>query len=298
MAAPPKYLVPYILVTAFQYFLAKDALGRASPFVLGAMDALVMAVALFALSRGFRLVLNGPTVLFSVFYWLAGASWLLGLEYISPAQSAVISFTMPLFVIPLAILILSERGTRVEVYGAVVGFAGIVLFNVPLLGGASTATGLLLTLVDAFCWALFSVYMRKLRAQDPIQTLGTASLLSFLLYGAFSFTDYGLRPSATLGLDVAFLGLFSGVLNATLWMALVKVERVGRLTTTVFLAPIITLLYTVTTTGVVPSLVTLGGVALIFLGIYASNVLGERRSPAPPSTPVSPAPTMEPTSSS
>ncbi|MGA2666223.1 MAG: DMT family transporter [Nitrososphaerales archaeon] len=297
MAAPPKYLVPYILVTAFQYFLAKDALGRASPFVLGAMDALVMTAALFALSRGFKPVLNGPTLLFSVFYWLAGATWLLGLEYISPSQSAIISFTMPLFVIPLAVWILSERGTRVEVYGALVGFAGIVLFNVPLLNGGSTTAGLVLTLVDAFCWALFSVYMRKLRAQDPIRTLGTASLLGFLLYGAFSFTDFSFRPSAALGVDVAFLGLLSGVLNAALWMALVKVERVGRLTTMVFLAPIITLLYTVTTTGVVPSLVTLGGVALIFVGIYASNVLGEKQRPSP-STSVPPAPLMEPTSSS
>ncbi|MDA4134628.1 MAG: DMT family transporter [Thaumarchaeota archaeon] len=285
--APARLVAPYILITAFQYFLAKDALGRTSPFVFGAMTTLLTCVAFFALSRGFKLILNRETIIFSIIYWMSGASWLLGLNYISPPQSAIISFTMPLFVIPLAVWVLNERGTRVEIYGAIVGFAGIVLFNVPLLSGTSTDFGIVLTLADAFFWALFSVLMRRLRSQDAVQTLATASFVSFLLYGAFSFADFGLRPSLDLAVDVTFLGLVSGALNFYIWMALIKVEKVGRLTTLIFLAPIITLTYSVATTGVIPSYITLGGVALIFVGIYSANIIAARQPRPPPNSPSS-----------
>ncbi len=165
-----------------------------------------------------------------------------------------------------------------------------MLFNVPLLSGTSTTLGVVLTLADAFFWALFSVLMRKLRTQNTVQTLATASFISFLLYGAFSVTDFTLRPSADLAIDVTFLGLVSGALNFYIWMALVKVEKVGRLTTLIFLAPIITLIYSVATTGVIPSYITLGGVVLIFVGIYSSNILAARSPAAPP---VSPPPIMD-----
>jgi drug/metabolite transporter (DMT)-like permease len=132
--------------------------------------------------------------------------------------------------------------------------------------------------------------MRKLRNQDTIQTLATASFVSFLLYGAFSFADFSLRPSVDLAVDVTFLGLISGALNFYIWMALIKVEKVGRLTTLIFLAPIITLVYSVATTGAVPSYITLGGVALIFIGIYSANIIAAR-SPRP--APDAPSPVAE-----
>jgi drug/metabolite transporter (DMT)-like permease len=274
--APARYLVPYILITAFAYVVAKDALSRSSPLVYGALTSLLMTMALFAAAGRFRPVLNRDTLLFSLFYWLSGVTWLVGLDYISSAQSAIVSFTMPLFTIPLAFLVLRERGSRLEVYGAVVGFAGIVVFNLPLVTGRSTALGVGLTLADAFFWALYSVYMRKLRHRDTLQTLATASLFSFVLYSVFSLGDFSLIPSLDLAADVLFLGLVSGALTFYLWMALIKVEKVGRLTTVIFVAPIITLVYGVATTGVIPNYITLGGVALIFLGIVMANYLAAR----------------------
>jgi drug/metabolite transporter (DMT)-like permease len=283
--APPRYLIPYILITAFQYVFAKDALGYASPLVYGALTTLLTSIALFSVSKGFRPILNRDTLLFSLFYWLSGVSWLVGLNYISSSQSAVISFTMPLFAIPLAILVLGERGSRAEVYGAVIGFGGIVVFNIPLLTGGTTVIGVALTLSDAFFWALFSVFMRRLRDQDAPRTLATATFVAFLLYGAFSFTDFSVRPTVQLAADVGFLGIVAGAFNFYLWMALIRIEKVGKLTTVIFLAPVITLIYTVATTRAIPSYITLTGVALIFLGIYAANIMRPAETPASPPGP-------------
>jgi drug/metabolite transporter (DMT)-like permease len=42
------------------------------------------------------------------------------------------------------------------------------------------------------------------------------------------------------------------------------------------MAPVVTLIYGVATTGSIPSYVTLAGVVLIFAGIYVSSILGAR----------------------
>ena len=57
---------------------------------------------------------------------------------------------------------------------------------------------------------------------------------------------------------------------------LLKLEKVTKLTVIIFLIPVITLAYGVVTSGVVPSYLTVAGIALIFVGIYASNILGHR----------------------
>jgi drug/metabolite transporter (DMT)-like permease len=270
-----RYLAPYILITAFTYVFAKDALSYASPFVYGALTTLLTFVALIIVTRG-RLVFNRDTALFAFFYWVSGACLLLGLDYISSSQSAIISFTMPLIAIPLSVFVLRERASRIEAYGALVGFVGIVVYNLPLLGGTVTLIGIVLTLGDAFFWALFSVYMRKLRLQDPVQTLATGSLVSFLFYGALSFVGYSFRPTLNLAVDVVFLGIVAWALNPFLWMVLLKTEKLAKLTTFIFIAPVLTLVYDVATTGVVPNFITLAGVVLIFLGIYVSNILGTK----------------------
>jgi drug/metabolite transporter (DMT)-like permease len=273
--ASARYLLPYVLISAFTYVFAKDGLTYASPYVLGAITSLCTSVALFAVTRG-RLVLNRDTVLFGFFYWLSNVSWLVGLDYISSAQSAVLSYTMPLFAIPLSVYVLSERASKFEAYGAALGFAGIVVYNLPLLGGSVTLLGAVLTLTDAVFWAVFSVYMRKLRLQDPVQTLVTASFMTFLLFGIFSFADFRFRPTLHLAVDVGYVGLVSGTLNFVLWMALLRTERMARLTTLLFLAPVVTLVFDAAVTGVLPGYLTLAGVSLIFAGIYVASILGGR----------------------
>lgn len=270
-----RYLVPYILITAFAYVFAKDGLTYASPLVYGSLTSLVTFIALFALAKG-KLIVNRDTLLFGVFYWLSGATWLLGLNLISSSQSAILSFTMPLFAIPLSVYLLGEKASRVEAYGALTGFAGIVLYNLPLLGGTVTLIGAILTLVDAFFWALFSVYMRRLRVQDSGRTLVTASFMGFIFYGAFSLADFSVRPTLELAADVAYSGAIGGALSIFLWMALTRTEKLARLTTLVFISPIVTLVYGVATTRVIPGYLTLGGVALIFVGIYATSILAAR----------------------
>lgn len=283
-----KYLTPYILITAFTYVFAKDAVSHASPFVYGALTSFVSFLTFFVITRG-KLVLNRDTGVFSIFYWGAGACLLVGLNYISASQSAVLTFTMPLIVIPLSVYILHERATRVEVFGALIGFSGIVVYSIPLLSGSVTLLGTVVTIGDACFWALFSIYMSKLKFQSPAQTMASASLIGFLIYGVLSFADFHVQPSLNLAFDVVYLGVFAWALNQFLWMAMIKTEKLAKLSTLTFAAPIVTLIYGVASTQVVPSIISVSGVVLIFAGIYISNLLGRRsadrgRALEPPSS--------------
>jgi drug/metabolite transporter (DMT)-like permease len=270
-----RYLAPYILIIAFQYVVAKDALNYATPAVVE-LTACALTFAVFFVLTRVRLILNGQTLIFSFFFWASGAGWIYGLEYISSSQSAILSFTMPLFAIPLSVYLLGERSSRMEVYGGVVGFAGVILFNVPFLDGGLEVLGIALALGGAFLWALFSVYLKRLSSQDSLQTLSTGFLCCTILWAVVAVADFGARPSLNLGFDVGYLGIASGVVALYLWSALLRSERVTKLTVLIFVTPVITLVYGVVTTGVVPSYLTLAGVVLIFVGIYASNILGHR----------------------
>jgi drug/metabolite transporter (DMT)-like permease len=248
---------------------------------------------LLVITRG-RMIATKQTLVFSFFLWASSVCWIFGLSYISSAQSAILSFTMPLFAIPLSIFLLGERSSRVEVYGGLVGFSGVVLYNVPLLSGGSTILGVALALSNAFFWASFSVYWRKLSSQDPLQTLTTATMLCLVLWVVLASVDFGIRPTANLAFDLLYLGLASGIVALFLWAALLKTERIAKLTVIIFITPVITLAYGIATTRVIPSYITLAGVALIFVGIYASNILGQRGGAASSDRPKGPALGSEP----
>jgi drug/metabolite transporter (DMT)-like permease len=100
--------------------------------------------------------------------------------------------------------------------------------------------------------------------------------MGFIFYGAFSLADFSFRPTLELAADVAYSGAVGGALSIFLWMALTRTEKLARLTTLVFISPIVTLVYGVATTRVIPGYLTLGGVALIFVGIYATSILAAR----------------------
>jgi len=274
---PLRYIVPVILILAFQYFFVKDALNYASPIVFQTMVYLIMAAAL-SVACGFRYIFSRKMVLFCLAFWLSGICWMVGLSYVSAPESAILAFTMPLFSIPLAIFLLRERSAPEELVGAVVGFSGVVLYNLPLLMGGPTILGIALSLGNGFFWALFSVYGRKLAAQDPIQTIATAAVLGVAADIVLSVFDFTLKPSVNLAVDVGYQGILGTTVSLILWMRLLKLEKTSKVTTLTFVAPVITLAFGVAITRVIPNYLSIVGVVLIFAGIYVANILGRGKA--------------------
>ena len=266
-----RYAVLYVLVQTFQYQVAKDGLKYSSPFVLMGMRFLIASLIIFGTVRRFRPILNKDTILLSLFTWASTALWAFGLEYVSPAESAVLCYTMPLFSIPISSVILSEKPSTNEWGGAAVGFVGVVIYSLAIANHTLTALGGVLTLLNAFFWAIYTVYYRKLKDQEPTMTVATQIFFTALLMLLFAPLDYKLVMDLSFLFDLAYLSILNGVVTFFLWNAMARSQKIGKISTLVYLIPVTTTLLQSVESYVMPDVISLIGLALMTLGIYVSN---------------------------
>lgn len=265
------YLIPYVLIATFMYQVTKDGLNYSSPFILMGLRYLIASLLLFAVARSFRLIINKDTILLSIFTWASTTLWALGLLYVSPSESAVLSYTMPLLSIPLSSIILSERASAMEWRGAAVGFVGVLIYSFTFINQALTMLGAIFTVLNAFFWALYTTYYRKLKDQDPTTTVATQLLFGALLFFLISPLDYRLTVGSNFWFDLAYLSILSGAVSFLLWNGMVRLQRVGKTSTLIYSIPVIVTLVQAVETSLIPSPVSLVGISLMIIGIYLSQ---------------------------
>jgi drug/metabolite transporter (DMT)-like permease len=116
-----------------------------------------------------------------------------GLQYLGAGRSAILVFTMPLWVAPLAYFILKEKINSVKFVGLILGLSGIgILFN-PLafdFSNQSLLFGNSLMLLASFSFASAIILLRRSSSSTPIIQLVPWQLLLgsfFLAISAVSF---------------------------------------------------------------------------------------------------------------
>ena len=263
-----KFLIPYVVFTAFSYFFVKNGLYYASPLIFMAMRYLIAGLLLLAFSR--RLILTKSLLALTLLTTTSTAFWAYGLLYVSPSESAVLSYSMPLFSLPIAFLLVAERPSKVEIAGIVVGFAGVVLYGIPLLSGF-TLLGMVLTLINAVFWASFTVFYRKIKDQDPVAVNATQFILGSAVLFALSPLDFRLHFTSTFLIDLLWMATLGGALQFFLWNSMIRISRVNRITVLAFSVPIFTIVLDVFMTGVLPPIYSVAGVAVMFTGIALSR---------------------------
>lgn len=231
-----KYLIPYIVFGSLQYRFTKDGLYFASPFVFMALRYFIAGAVLLPLAR--KIVLNKETITLTILTTASSALWALGLLYVAPSESAVLSYTMPLFSIPIALVLLSERPKLFEVLGASIGFGGVVIYGFSLSGHMSLLGGIL-TVLNAVFWASFTVYYRKMKSMDPAVVNASQLLLGSAIFLALSPIGYRFDPSVTFIEDLLFSAILGGSVLFYLWNLMLRLERVGKVTVMAFSIPII-----------------------------------------------------------
>jgi drug/metabolite transporter (DMT)-like permease len=280
-----KWFVPYVLVASFQYQFAKNGLEYASPFVLMGLRYIVVGI-FFYVVGGRRLRIDKDTVKIAVFASLSTALWAVGLQYVSPGDSAVLSYTMPLFSIPIAYLALRERATLREIIGALVGFSGVTLYSLTLNHG-SLLIGAIFTVLNAVFWAAYSVYYRKLRDSDPVPILTTQFFIGSIpfIIGSFFLPKFVL--TGDLFWDLIYIIVFTGIIQYYLWNALLRRGRVGRITTMAFAVPATSIVIDSVLSSSLPGYLSVAGAVVMFLGIFLSSWSEKKRELPSPSDPSS-----------
>jgi drug/metabolite transporter (DMT)-like permease len=267
-----KWFLPYVLVASLQYQFTKDGLIYASPFVLMSFRYVIVGIVFFFIG-GRKLPLDKDSILVAFFSCLSSIFWAIGLSTVSPGDSAVLSYTMPLFSIPLAYAIIRERASFRELLGASVGFGGVVVYSLTLSHN-SQFLGAFYTILGAVFWGAYSVYYRKLRGRQPFPILTTQFLIGSipLLIGTIFFSQIEITPN--LVFDLSYIVVFTGLVQFYFWNGLLRRGRVGRITTLAFAVPAVTVLIDyfrhITVPGI-DSIISAVGAALMFIGIFVSN---------------------------
>ncbi|TRM74905.1 EamA/RhaT family transporter [Sulfolobus sp. B1] len=264
-----RYLLPYVLISSFNYYFAKDAILSSSPITFNLIRYLISSVIFVSLSKG-KIILNKDVVQLSIYTTFSSLLWALGLKYVTPAESAVLSYSMPLFALPIAFYIISESPTLIEIVGLVVGFSGVILYGLPLVRGF-TLIGAILTLVNAVFWALFTVFYRKLRNYDPIRVNASQFSIGSLILALILPLNPQIDPSTDFIEGIVYTSTLGGALSFFLWNMMVKVEKIPKVTVLSFSVPILTTFLEFVIYRVSPYPIQLVGITFMFLGILISR---------------------------
>jgi drug/metabolite transporter (DMT)-like permease len=233
---------------------------------------LIGSLLLFGVARSFRPIVNKDTLLLSIFSWASSGFWILGLEYVSTSESAVLSYTMPLISIPLSVLILSEKASHREWVGAAVGFVGVLVYSLIILENQTLSPlGAVLTLLNAFFWAMYTIYYRKLRDQELTRTVATQLIFGALLFLPLIPLGYRLEATPSFWFDLTYLAVLSAAGSFLLWNALARLQRIGKTTTLIYSTPIAVTIVQYVETSILPPTVSLLGICLMIFGISLSR---------------------------
>jgi drug/metabolite transporter (DMT)-like permease len=182
-------LAAVILLWGVNWPVMKVGLAFIPPLWFAAARVLLGAACLFAILAALgRLRLPGRTDLplvvsvgllqIGLFLGLVN----LGLQHVDAGRSAILAYTTPLWVVPIASVVLGEQPNRVQTLALVLGAGGIaVLFNPHGFDFSDprTLTGNMMLLAGAISWAVCIVHIRKHRWQlTPLQLMPWQMLLA------------------------------------------------------------------------------------------------------------------------
>ena len=192
-------LAAALLFWGANWTVMKISLAHSTPLWIAGVRFLLGSALLFAIVAA-RHGIAWPSradmpIVFSV-GWLQmlgnGALVIFGLRYVPPGRSAVLAYTTPLWVTPLALL-LGERPSPRKLGGTALGLAGMALLFNPLSidwHDGSIILGQILLLAAALAWSICIVHIRGHRWHaSPLQLAPWQMLLAAvpLLLAAWLF---------------------------------------------------------------------------------------------------------------
>lgn len=199
---------------------------------------------------------------------------LVALAHLPAGRSALLGYTTPLWIVPLAWPLLRERPRRADLLGLLAGTAGIAVLIGPVLLHRDLLLGHVLMLLASGTWALAILHTRSHRfALSPLELLPWQMLLAAVLLIALALWHEphgGIGLSRDALLPLAYVGLIAGPVGT--WASQTVANRLPASVTSVgfLVTPVLGLGLSNLLLGETFGLDLLLGSALILLGVGAT----------------------------
>lgn len=270
------FAVPLLaLLWGLNWPAVKTVLAEVAPWTLRAtgMGLGALLLMLVARLRGQPLRVardQWPRLIVAGLLSVAGFNLLVAFAQLSgtTSRAAIVTFTMPIWAIALARVVLDERLDARRQIALGLGVAGLALLAAPILRAGTVPIGIFYSLAAGFSWAAGTVFTKRfpIRA-EPLPQTAWQLLVGALAAGIGMLVFEGLPNPKALSVH-ATLALGYHVLLATALAYFLWFEVVGRLPAGVaalgtLMVPVVGVSSAMLLLGERPSASDLGGFALI-----------------------------------
>lgn len=271
------------LTWGYTWVLAKQGLSYAPPFAFAAERCVGGAIALFAalklMGRPLRLEAPGPTLgiaLTQVAGFMVFQTW--ALVEGGPGKTAVLIFTMPIWTLLMAWLVLGERIRGGQWLAALSTLGGLLLIIEPWDMHASLFSKFL-GVMAALCWATGTILIKRLRAGRKVDllaltawqmALGALPLVLLALIVPERPTDWSLHFVGLLG----FMSVVSTAMCWWLWIYILDRVPAWEASLSVLGTPVVAILSSRLQLGEDFKFSEIAGIVLIGGGLLLLSLLG------------------------
>lgn len=253
----PGMTIAFLRFTIGGLFLLPMAIGRSKKKDLKRIGAREW-ISLLLLS------LLGVTLTFSLYHK--------ALEWITATSVATLVSMVPIFIAPVALVVLKEKPGIVQVVGLIVGVVGIFLIFFTEESNGTSIAGILIMVLAAICFSIFSVFMKKLNTRiDPVITTSLSLLFGGIMIAPFTLLDGAplFRPMGVGGyISLGYLGFAAVGLSYLFYFLGLQRTKMVKGNSLLYLKPILAGGLAWVVLGDEISLVRIISVVLITLSIY------------------------------
>lgn len=269
-------IVPLIaLLWGFNWPAVKIALGEIKPWTLRASGMALGGLCLVAIAA-----LRGQSIAVKRSQWLGlGAAGLLSIAAFNillafaqlsapTSRAAIITFTMPIWTVLFARILLKEPLDGRRQLGLALGIAGLVALGWPIIRAGDISIGLLYALLAGICWALGTIISKRFPVDAPPLAVAAWQLLTgaaCAAAGMLAFEGVELPHELKPATIMAFLYhvLFAQALAYVLWFAALSRLPAGTASLGTLMVPAIGVAGAVFLLGEKPTLPDLAGLILV-----------------------------------
>jgi drug/metabolite transporter (DMT)-like permease len=193
-----------------------------------------------------------------------------------PAQVAqALNYTWAITLMLLSIPVLNHRVSKFDLLATLICYGGVIIIcfgGYQFPSGALSYLGIALALGSTLIWALYWLYKTKDKL-DPVVSLfvSFACSLPFIFVSCLIFSD--LKITSTPGvLGGMYVGLFEMGITYILWLlAMQNSESIAKISTLIFLSPILSLFLIHYIVGERIAATTVIGLILIISGLLVQR---------------------------